>query len=149
MTRPPGSCADILFEKLKFDVEQKIVLPEQRDNSVSPISGLVSKDDMYARAALLQPVQQQRRFSAARAAYTAWASEPKTSRLITQAVTRDQQASRSFAAEITAPIAYLRSAAHGGRLSHEQVFELAANLKIGPDVVKKHAQNKGLQVGQV
>jgi hypothetical protein len=141
--------ADILFEKLKFDVEQKIVLPEQRDNSVSPISGLVSKDDMYARAALLQPVQQQRRFSAARAAYTAWASEPKTSRLITQVVTRDQQASRSFAAEITAPIAYLRSSAHGGRLSHEQVFELAANLKVGPDVVKKHAQNKGLQVGQV
>ena len=140
--------ADILFEKLKFEPEQKIFLQE-RDNSISPISGLVSKDDMCGRAALLQPVLQQRRFSAARAAYTAWASEPNTARLITQAVTRDQQASRSFAAEITAPTAYLRSASHGGRLSHEQVFELAANLKIGPDVVKKHAQNKGLQVGQV
>ena len=140
--------ADVLFEKLKFDAEQ-IVVTEQRDSGVSPISGLVSKEDLCARAALLQPLQLQRRFSAARATYTAWASEPNTSRLITQAVTRDQQASRSFAAEITAPIAYLRSMSRGGRLSHEQVFELAANLNIGPDVVKKHAQNKGLHVGQV
>lgn len=141
---PRGS--DILFDKMKLDVGQKIVVPVQSD---SPISGLVSKNDVRAHIALTQPLLQQRRFSAARAAYTAWASEPRTSRLITQAVTRHQQASRSFAAEITAPISYLRSFSRGGRLSHEQVFELASNLNIGPDLVKKHAQNKGLQIGRL
>jgi hypothetical protein len=141
--------AEVLFEKLKIDLSRRIEAPGQFGSIATPISGLVTKEGESARIALLQQMQPQRRFSAARAAYAAWTSVPKISRLITQAVTRDQQASRSFAAEITAPIAYLRSASRGGRLSHQQMFELAANLNIGLDVAKKHAQNKGLQIGQM
>ena len=81
--------------------------------------------------------------------YFPWpqAETPKQRQAIeAPSVTRDQQANRSFAAEILAPFSYIRSQAMRGRISQDRIFELASDLNIGSDVVWKQAQNKGLQV---
>ena len=137
--------ANSLFEILKIDPTK--ITPNIDAGADNSIIGAVAREDLDAKIVLLQRMEVKRRFAAARAAYTAWDSEGQDgSRLMTHVVTRDQQASRAFAAEITAPIAYLRHAAKRSKLSQERVFELAANLNIGPDVVRKHAQNNGLEI---
>ncbi|MGK3946091.1 hypothetical protein ABK046_48050, partial [Streptomyces caeruleatus] len=47
-------------------------------------------------------------FSAARAAFLAWTGSETSSRLVTTARTRQQRASRAFAAELLAPAAFLK-----------------------------------------
>jgi hypothetical protein len=54
-------------------------------------------------------------------------------------VTRDQQANRAFAAELTAPVSFHRKHARRSKLTQDQVFDLAAELEIGADVVSKQA----------
>jgi len=112
----------------------------------SPVSGVVSREGKAARLVLLQPVQVHRRFAAARGVFAAWTSDGNESRFLTSAVTRDQQANRAFAAELTTPIAFLRKNAKRSKLRQDQVFDLAAELEIGADVVSKQALNNGLQV---
>ncbi|MET4036836.1 MULTISPECIES: hypothetical protein [unclassified Bradyrhizobium] len=53
---------------------------------------------------------------------------------------------RAFAAEITAPRNLIRAKARRNRLSHDDVYDLAGDLQIGPDVVKKQALNNGIEV---
>jgi hypothetical protein len=107
-----------VFERLRVDTAR------HGDNTAmeGSLPGAVARNDGEARIALLQPVPVQRRFAAARAIFTAWTAGLQESRFLTSAVTRDQQASRAFAAE------------------------LAAELQIGSDVVSKQALNNGLQV---
>jgi hypothetical protein len=114
-------------------------------NEVS-LTGAVSRGGDQAHVALLQPAVTQRRFAAARAVFSAWTAEPQEKRFLTSAVTRDQQASRAFAAELTAPYALLRARSKNSKLSQDQVFDLATELQIGTDVVSKQALNNGLQV---
>jgi nitrogen fixation protein FixH len=113
------------------------------------LSGAVARNHLEASIALLQQGSVQRRFSAARAIFTAWTAGQEESRFLTSAVTRDQQASRAFAAELTAPYALLRARARQSKLTQDQVFDLAAELQIGSDVVSKQALNNGLQVRPV
>jgi hypothetical protein len=135
-----------LFEILKIDPSRKVD-HLRIEAEAMPIVGAVVRDDQAAHVALLQKGEVQRRFAAARAAYTAWTGERKgDKRLMSLAVTRDQQASRAFAAELMAPFSYLRANAKRSRLSQDQVFELADNLNIGADVVQKQALNNGLQI---
>jgi hypothetical protein len=87
------------------------------------------------------------KLATARAAYTAWSSEARTdSRLMTNAVTRDQQASRAFAAETLVPIAYIRSQAKGSKLAQHLMYDIACNASVEVDVVRKQALNNGLQI---
>jgi hypothetical protein len=90
-----------------------------------------------------------RRFAAARAIYLAWASEPQSQRLATAAVTRDQQASRQFAAEILVPRAYLEAQASRGRLSYDQAHEIARQRRASPWVVFHQANNSGISIGSI
>jgi hypothetical protein len=91
-----------------------------------------------------------RRFSAGRAAYLAWVSETQSRKLATNAVTRDQQASRSFAAEILIPQAYLKSLAGSkGELHNDQVREAVRLRRVMPDVAFKQAYNAGIRVGAI
>jgi hypothetical protein len=148
-TDPNG--ASKFFEKLNIDPNATTKDTVQPGNMVGAITGnvvgAVTRESQTLRVALLQQAFHQRRFAAARAAYTAWTSEHKESRLLTLAVTRTQQANRAFAAELTAPVAYLRAhAENSSKLSQDLVFELAANLHIGADVVQKQALNNGLQI---
>lgn len=110
------------------------------------LTGAVSRSEHQAHVALLQSAVTQRRFAAARAVFSAWTAEPQEKRFLTSAVTRDQQASRAFAAELTAPYALLRARSKHSKLSQDQLFDLATELQIGTDVVSKQALNNGLQV---
>jgi hypothetical protein len=140
-TDPNG--ATQFFERLNIDPNRVILNTGQVGNVV----GAVAREDQTLRVALLQQTFNQRRFAAARAVYTALTSEQKERRLLTLALTRTQQANRAFAAELTAPVAYLRAHAKAGsKLPQELVYELAADLHIGADVVQKQAQNNGLKI---
>lgn len=110
------------------------------------ITGLLHHDDeQSAHLALLQKTPQQRRFAAARGIFAACDTKVTESRLITMAVTRDQQANRAFAAELTAPYEFIRSRMHAGKLNSRAIPDIAAELKIAPDVVYKQAMNNGAQ----
>ena len=109
--------------------------------------GVVERNAFDVKIALLQDHFTQRRFAAARAVFAAWSSEgPEESRFLTPAVTRDQQASRAFAAEMMAPLGFIRSKMKGAKIQQDRVFEIANELNIGSDVVLKQALNNGLQV---
>ena len=144
---PRGS--DRLFELLNVDPGRKATTGANAGvNAPNPIVvGVVQRNDQAVRIALVQENERHRRFAAARGIFAAWASEQRQeSRFLTPSVTRDQQANRSFAAEILAPFSYIRSQAMRGRISQNRIFELASDLNIGSDVVWKKAQNKGLPV---
>jgi hypothetical protein len=114
------------------------------------ITGAVVRDDNVMRIGLLQQKETKRRFAGARAIFSAWSSEgPTEPRLLTSAVTRDQQANRAFAAELTAPKALIKYRAKNGRLSMSGIFDLAAELQISADVVAKQAHNNGIRVEQI
>jgi|ERR1700730_1967885 hypothetical protein len=98
------------------------------------------------RIALDEPQLPQRRFAAARAAFLGWTcSGPRCSRLITGARTRDQQMSRAFAAELLAPIDYIRKYAEVG-LSSFRMDEIASELGVSATVIRYQALNNRLQV---
>jgi hypothetical protein len=137
-----ANAADILFEKMSVDPAIHTTI-----NGAPPFAGAVSRSDGRANIALLQADLAARRFSAARAAYLAWASEPHSQRLVTNAVTRDQQASRSFAAEMLIPQAYLLGLAGTKKTLHvEQLHEAARARKVMPDVAFKQATNAGIRI---
>jgi hypothetical protein len=143
-TDPKG--ASRVFEALHVDTGfrgQAI----KNDDELS-ITGAVVKDSSEMKVALLQSTEIKRRFAAARAIFSAWSSEYESeSRLLTSAVTRDQQANRAFAAELTAPKAFIRSkSAKGSRLTQSALFDIADDLQISPDVVAKQATNNGIVV---
>jgi hypothetical protein len=140
------SGADKLFDALHIDTTIRYHMPKN-DMIELPFSGAVDRDNDKAKIALLQEDELNRRFSAGRAAYLAWVSEPQSRRLVTTAVTRDQQASRQFAAEMLVPQAYLKSLAYQkGQLHPDQVREAARNRRATPDVAFKQAYNAALIV---
>lgn len=137
-----------VFEALKIDTGSRADA-RKNDDEVA-ITGAVVRDELDMKVALLQSTESKRRFAGARAIFSAWSADsPNESRLLTSAVTRDQQANRAFAAELTAPRSLLRSKARGGRLSQNAVFDLAAELQIGSDVVAKQALNNGITVSPI
>jgi hypothetical protein len=138
----------ILLDKLKIDLGR--ALSHENEPEPASIVGAVSRKEQCARIALLQAGTDRRRFSAARAAYLAWSAEDRTeSRLMTNAVTRDQQASRAFAAETLIPFAYIRSQAKSSTLPQHLLYDIASNANVEIDVVKKQAQNSGLQIASI
>jgi hypothetical protein len=137
-TDPTG--ATQIFDRLMIETES------YPPGGLASLTGAVARDDAELRIALLQPVPVQRRFAAARAIFAAWTAGLHERRFLTSAVTRDQQANRAFAAELTAPYALLRARSRQSKLNQDQVFDLSAELQIGTDVVLKQALNKGLQV---
>ncbi len=134
-----------IFEALEIDTGFRAEAPKN-DDELS-ITGAVVREQSEMKVALLQATEPKRRFAGARAIFSAWSADnPNESRLLTSAVTRDQQANRAFAAEITAPRALIRLKAPRGRLTQNAVYDLAADLQIGLDVVQKQALNNGIQV---
>jgi len=141
--------ADIVFERLQLDTSRQTHVPTN-NNFTPPFTGAIDRHEGTAKVALLQPDELRRRFSAGRAAYLGWVSEAQSRRLVTNAVTRDQQASRSFAAEILIPQAYLKSlAGPKGELHDYQVREAARSRRVMPEVAFKQAYNAGIRVGAI
>jgi len=94
----------------------------------SSISALISRNDHSARVATVARSAREQRFKTCAAAYIAWASSPGEDRLSTSAFTRQQQASRAFAAELLAPKAYIRRKAPRRGLTSDDIEMLAGQL---------------------
>ncbi|TCR62767.1 hypothetical protein [Rhizobium sp. BK376] len=144
--------ADRLFEAVGIDPSKRASIG---DNDLQPegaaIVGAMRRDETVAKISCIQRFEEQRRFTAARGLFSAWTSGAQTGHLLTQAVTRHQQASRAFAAELLAPIEYIRgwSPHNQRRITIDDVTEIAQNLKVGADVVFKQAMNNGYEVHRI
>lgn len=114
----------------------------------SPITGAIRRCQDRGNVAFAMDAASSRRFAATRAAYMFWTGKPNDSRFITNAVTRDQQASRAFAAEMLVPRAFLRAQVHRSRMSWDQVNAIAERAIVSVDVVKHQAGNMGMTIGR-
>jgi hypothetical protein len=147
-SKDPGG--ERLFEAFRIDPGARVAIDSPKTTDFSRVSAaLGAEDERTVHLALAEAGEQQRRFSAARAVFLAWSSREKTSpRLVTRARTRDQQASRAFAAELLAPIAYIRTRTGGNTISSYRVDEIADELEISPAVVRFQAQNNKMFVAE-
>lgn len=140
--------ADKVFDHLRVDLSH--AAPVGAGNTPDlPFSAAVRRVDDLAKISLFQPEETRRRFAAARSIYLAWASESRSTRLTTNAVTRDQQASRQFAAEILVPRRLLESQSNSGRLHIHVVYEIARTRNASPEIVQWQAQNSGIQISSI
>jgi hypothetical protein len=110
------------------------------------IAGAVNRQETAMQFALVDNDLAHRRFSGARAAFLAWSGKRQSARLMTDARTRDQQASRAFAAEILAPSNYIRSKGSNGVISLGRFRELVHDLRVSPAVVENQAKNLKLYI---
>jgi hypothetical protein len=134
--------AAAVFDKLKIDPVSKPVMALRGVDT--PLLGGIQKADACGKMVLVQESPQGRRFAAARGAYFLWASECDDRRLITNAVTRDQQVSRAFAAEMLVPASYIRTQAKGSRLSWGKLHDIAFEAGVASELIKHQASNHGL-----
>lgn len=108
----------------------------------SKIMAALKKDGRsQIRLGLAEESIEQRKFSAARAVFLAWEGKRTGKpRFVTNAKTRDQQASRAFAAEMLAPIAFIREQiSGGGAVSAFALDKIAQELEVSPWVVRWQA----------
>jgi hypothetical protein len=137
--------AAIIFDRLHVDPAAK---PDGALSGVeSPILiGGTSRRESTGRMVLGPTAKQSRKFAAARATYFFLTGKNGDQRLITNAVTPDQQASRAFAAELLVPQTYIRARGDGGRLKWDKVNAIAQDAGVSADVIKLQASNIGFQV---
>jgi hypothetical protein len=143
---PSGSKA--FFERVQFDPNFGIELGVDAAN-ISLISGAVAREDDVVRVSLAGTNPAHRKFAGARTAFLAWSHTEKSSRLVTSARTRDQQASRAFAAELLAPAKYLKKRL-GDRtdVSPFTLDRISEEMGIAPTVVHYQAKNHGYYIGE-
>jgi hypothetical protein len=110
------------------------------------VSAALSRNEIEMHVAVTDSPEPQRRFSAARAAFLGWITRSHSSRMVTGARTRDQQASRAFAAQLLAPIEYIRARSTNKLLSSSRVFEIAQQLRVSAAVVRNQAENNQIRV---
>lgn len=128
--------------------DDSINLPSATDYArVMAAIGAEEGPNATVHLAFSEAREQQRRFSAARAIFLAWSRENKaTGRLVTAARTREQQASRAFAAELLAPIAYIKSRSNASYVSTYRLDEIARELQVSSAVVRYQAWNNKMHV---
>jgi len=107
-------------------------------------SGAIDRRGSDAAIVLPQQHEEARRFAASRAVFLGMTSGTSSRRLVTDAMIRDQQASRAFAAEILVPSDDLRAQSRDGRLSRDAVLEIARQRRASVKVVMYQASNNGL-----
>jgi hypothetical protein len=142
---PHGSAS--FFEQLRLDINNAITVTDNAAD-LARVSAAFAREDEALSVALGEAREAQRRFTAARAAFLGWIEQSKVKRLVTGARTRDQQASRAFAAELLAPISYIRSRTGGEAISTYRIDEIADELNVSPAVVCYQAQNNRMTVAQ-
>jgi len=108
------------------------------------VHGAMRRSENELRLNLIRKDPSQRRFDAARGCYMALSQVSGTTRLVTRARVRDQQASRAFAAELLVPREYLRNRVQG-IMSNYQAGDIAAELGVTPEVVMWRAADSGIR----
>jgi hypothetical protein len=126
-----------------LDLASLMPIARQRADRIS--GGLRCHEDRM-RLAIFDELLPQQRFTAARAAFLGWAHGVDGSHLVTSAITRDQQASRAFAAELLAPVGYIRTKAANRVLSDHAIDEIAHSLNAPAGAVRYQAQHAGIHV---
>jgi hypothetical protein len=139
------SCSAAFFDKLKIDPSV-----DRSSASTSPIiSGAVERVDDDMKLSLVGSNAAHRKFAAARASFLAWSKENKASRLVTAARTRDQQASRAFAAELLVPEKYLaKRLGDRTEISSFDLDKISEEIGVAPTVVNYQARNHGYYVAE-
>ncbi len=140
------SGAGAFFEKLKIDPS----ISESSDSSNGTIlSGAVIRDNDDMRLSLVGTNKAQRKFAAARSAFLTWSGDKKSSKLVTSARTRDQQASRAFAAELLVPEKYLnKRLGNRTEISSFEVDKISEEMQVAPTVVYHQARNHGYHIAE-
>jgi hypothetical protein len=137
---------DAFFERLGIDLAGLSTVPSDGGTDGQITAGLERIDDEM-RLAIVGDSGRHSRFAAARAAFLAWIIPTNSSRLITRARTREQQASRAFAAEMLAPIGYIRRRIGGAHpISSYRAEEIADELNVSPQVVEYQARNNKIGI---
>jgi hypothetical protein len=134
------------FDQVGLDVSKSIVIAPDNASDLARVAAALEREDVCLNVALGEAKESQRRFTAARAAFLGWIKADHTRRLVTGARTRDQQASRAFAAELLAPISYIQSRTGGRTISVYRIDEIADELAVSPAVVRYQAQNNRMHV---
>lgn len=133
-----------IFETLHIDLRPRNENFEDRPNS--PVTGATARHASSGQMILVPKISAQRRFAAARAAYFFWTDSPDEEHLITSATTRDQQASRAFAAELLIPRDYIRSEATGGKIKMQKLADIAEREDVSRSLIRWHAENVGVVI---
>jgi hypothetical protein len=94
----------------------------------APLTGLIHRSNGVAHIGTVARSARQRRFRACAATYIAWLSKSGDMRAGTVAFTRQQQASRAFAAELVAPRQYLFERSGNTGLTEEDIEKEAGKL---------------------
>lgn len=110
------------------------------------VHGSVRRHENQVQMNLIRIRPESRRFDAARSCFLAWHQAAEGDRLVTRARVRDQQASRAFAAELLAPIQYIKRRASNNVLSVYRADEIAKELSVSSAVVMWQASNNNIDV---
>lgn len=145
---PRGSLA--FFDRLQFDPGAGFDDVKGAEITAPAIvSGAVERNDDKMRVALSGSNGAHRKFAAARAAFLAWSPGNYSSRLVTTARTRDQQASRAFAAELLAPAKFLKKRlGDRSEISPFTLDRISAEIGVAPTIVLHQAVNHGYYVAE-
>ena len=92
------------------------------------LTSIVRRLESSARIATIARSARQRRFRACAATYIAWTSMPGVDRATTEAITRRQQASRAFAAEMLAPKKALCGLASRNGFDSDDLEDIASDF---------------------
>ncbi|MCJ2133473.1 hypothetical protein MKK69_05235 [Methylobacterium sp. J-026] len=117
-----------------------------RDMDEPVLHGSLRRTANTLRFNLIRKQLASRRYDAARACYLAWIQASDGDRLVTRARVPDQQASRIFAAELLAPIEYIRSRTRNNVLSPYGAAEIADTLCVSDAVVSWQASHNRISV---
>jgi hypothetical protein len=133
-----------IFETLQLDLRARNENFEDRPDS--PVVGATARHASSGQVILVPKISAQRRFAAARATYFFWTDAPDEEHLITSAATRDEQASRAFAAELLIPRDYIRSEGTGGKIKMQKLADIAEREDVSRSLIRWHAENNGLVI---
>lgn len=111
-----------------------------RDIDDPTLHGSLRRHENASRINLIRKQITGRRFDAARACYLAWVQNEDGDRLVTRAKVTDQQISRIFAAELLAPIKYIKSRTRNNLLSPYGAAAIAEGLNVSRAVVDMQAE---------
>jgi hypothetical protein len=123
-----------------FRVEDRNHIP---GHGIRAIVGQVPGGDIVTAGPGVQRPDN-RRFLIARSVYHAIVTSRESQRLVTDAYSWDQKASRAFAAELLAPQHALTSRVASSPVDHQTVEELSREFQTSTFVVEKQLENAGI-----
>ena len=110
------------------------------------MTGLTHRTNGVAHIGTIAASARQRHFRACSATYIAWCSDPGDLRAGTVALTRRQQASRAFAAELVAPVSYLFERGEASGFTEDDIEQEAGTLIAPHDTVMWQAWRAGVSL---